>query len=125
MEVAQAKSQVAGAVADPQKLQYVSKELPGSSSANTKQLYKPYSGQDQESAKPVGMVDLPPMQSATDTLSVAVIHQSSYHDQDRGERNRPSGPRMLFDPKSGSMVEAHPRKNRKVRDKPHEENNET
>ena len=79
-----AKSQVAGAVADPQKLQYASKELPGSSSANTKQLYKPYSGQDQESAKPVGMVDLPPMQSATDTLSVVVIHLSSYHDQDQG-----------------------------------------
>ena len=121
-----AKSQVAGAVADPQELQYVSKELSGSSSASTKQLYNPYSGQDQESAKPGGMVDLPPVQSAIDTSSVAVIHLSSYDDQDRGERNRPSsGPRMLFDPKSGSMVEARPRENRKVRDKPHEEKNES
>mmetsp|Transcript_21829 Transcript_21829/g.31311 ORF Transcript_21829/g.31311 Transcript_21829/m.31311 type:complete len:971 (+) Transcript_21829:302-3214(+) len=121
-----ARNQVAGAVSDQQKLQYASKEVPGSSSANTKQLYNPYSGQDQESAKPVGMVDLPPVQSATDASAVAVIHLSSYDDQDRGERNRASsGPRMLFDPKSGSMVEARPRENRKVKDKPHEEKNET
>ena len=42
------------------------------------------------------MVDLPPMQSATDTSSVAVIHLSSYDDQDwGGERNRPLGPQII------------------------------
>mmetsp|Transcript_32191 Transcript_32191/g.78490 ORF Transcript_32191/g.78490 Transcript_32191/m.78490 type:complete len:873 (-) Transcript_32191:1621-4239(-) len=36
-----------------------------------------------------------------------VIHLSSYDDQDRGNRGAVAGgPRMLFDPKSGSMVEA-------------------
>lgn len=34
-----------------------------------------------------------------------VIHLSSYEDRDRGERGSSSAPRMLFDPKSGSMVE--------------------
>jgi hypothetical protein len=33
-----------------------------------------------------------------------VIHLSSYEDRDRGERGTTAGPRMLFDPKSGSMV---------------------
>lgn len=33
-----------------------------------------------------------------------VIHLSSYDDRDRGERGTTAGPRMLFDPKSGSMV---------------------
>jgi len=33
-----------------------------------------------------------------------VIHLSSYEDRDRGERNSSAGPRMLYDPKSGSMV---------------------
>ena len=33
-----------------------------------------------------------------------VIQLSSYETRDRGERNVNSGPRMLFDPKSGSMV---------------------
>jgi len=35
-----------------------------------------------------------------------VIHLSSYEDRSRGEsRNGAAGPRMLFDPKSGSMIE--------------------
>ena len=34
----------------------------------------------------------------------ALIHLSSYEDRDRGMRNGSSAPRMLFDPKSGSMV---------------------
>eukprot|EP00541_Cyclophora_tenuis_P005855 CAMPEP_0116548968 /NCGR_PEP_ID=MMETSP0397-20121206/4622_1 /TAXON_ID=216820 /ORGANISM="Cyclophora tenuis, Strain ECT3854" /LENGTH=458 /DNA_ID=CAMNT_0004073659 /DNA_START=115 /DNA_END=1491 /DNA_ORIENTATION=+ len=38
-----------------------------------------------------------------------VIHLASYEDRDRGERNAGSGPRMLYDPKSGSMVAVTPR----------------
>lgn len=37
---------------------------------------------------------------------VAIIQLTSYEDSNRGERSTPSGPRMLFDPKSGSMVKA-------------------
>lgn len=33
-----------------------------------------------------------------------VIHLSSYDDRDRGERGPTAAPRMLYDPKSGSMV---------------------
>ena len=33
-----------------------------------------------------------------------VIHLASYEDRDRGERGGSAGPRMLYDPKSGSMV---------------------
>jgi hypothetical protein len=33
-----------------------------------------------------------------------MIQLSSYDDRDRGERGSSAGPRMLFDPKSGSMV---------------------
>lgn len=33
-----------------------------------------------------------------------IIHLSSYEDRDRGERGTSAGPRMLYDPKSGSMV---------------------
>jgi hypothetical protein len=33
-----------------------------------------------------------------------VIHLSSYEDRDRGERGTSAAPRMLYDPKSGSMV---------------------
>ncbi|GAX12001.1 hypothetical protein FisN_8Lh095 [Fistulifera solaris] len=33
-----------------------------------------------------------------------VIHLSSYEDRDRGESQLSSGPRMLYDPKSGSMI---------------------
>mmetsp|Transcript_1290 Transcript_1290/g.1854 ORF Transcript_1290/g.1854 Transcript_1290/m.1854 type:complete len:955 (-) Transcript_1290:509-3373(-) len=35
-----------------------------------------------------------------------LIHINSYEDSNRGSRNSSSGPRMLFDPKSGSMVAA-------------------
>ena len=35
-----------------------------------------------------------------------VIHISNYETRDRGERDKNAGPRMLFDPKSGSMVAA-------------------
>ena len=38
--------------------------------------------------------------------SQPVIHISSYETRDRGERDNNAGPRMLFDPKSGSMVAA-------------------
>lgn len=38
-----------------------------------------------------------------------LIHLSSYEDRDRGTRNGSSAPRMLFDPKSGSMVEVKSR----------------
>jgi len=38
------------------------------------------------------------------TASGYMIHMSSYDDRDRGGRSAGAGPRMLFDPKSGSMV---------------------
>lgn len=38
-----------------------------------------------------------------------MIQLSSYDDRDRGERGSNGGPRMLFDPKSGSMVTVHSR----------------
>ena len=34
-----------------------------------------------------------------------IIHLASYEDRDRGERSSGAAPRMLYDPKSGSMVE--------------------
>mmetsp|Transcript_31097 Transcript_31097/g.73298 ORF Transcript_31097/g.73298 Transcript_31097/m.73298 type:complete len:814 (-) Transcript_31097:1078-3519(-) len=34
-----------------------------------------------------------------------VIQLASYEDRDRGDRNASAAPRMLFDPKSGSMIE--------------------
>lgn len=37
---------------------------------------------------------------------VAVIQLSNYEDRNRGERGISAGPRMLFDPKSGSMIQA-------------------
>mmetsp|Transcript_26975 Transcript_26975/g.34358 ORF Transcript_26975/g.34358 Transcript_26975/m.34358 type:complete len:169 (+) Transcript_26975:1426-1932(+) len=37
---------------------------------------------------------------------ITMIQLSSYEDRDRGERGSGAGPRMLFDPKSGSMVAA-------------------
>lgn len=47
----------------------------------------------------------------SDTPSMPTFHLSSYEDRDRGMiRNLNAGPRMLFDPKSGSMVAA-PTKN--------------
>lgn len=43
-------------------------------------------------------------QATGDNNSRPVIHLSSYEDRDRGEQNTNGGPRMLYDPKSGSMV---------------------
>jgi hypothetical protein len=40
-----------------------------------------------------------------------LIHLDSYETRDRGERDSSAGPRMLFDPKSGSMVAAPSRDN--------------
>mmetsp|Transcript_21283 Transcript_21283/g.32756 ORF Transcript_21283/g.32756 Transcript_21283/m.32756 type:complete len:740 (-) Transcript_21283:720-2939(-) len=54
---------------------------------------------------------------------VPMIHLASYDDRDRGEQNKSAGPRMLFDPKSGSMVaapardEGQPKSSRKDRQK--------
>jgi hypothetical protein len=50
----------------------------------------------------------------------AVIQLASYDDRDRGDRNASATPRMLFDPKSGKMVDVNAReesssKNRKDR----------
>jgi hypothetical protein len=42
--------------------------------------------------------------NASGSPSVSKIQLSSYDDQHRGGRSTTSGPRMLFDPKSGSMV---------------------
>lgn len=44
-----------------------------------------------------------------ETEKEQVIHLTSYEDRDRGQRNGSSAPRMLFDPKSGSMVEVKSR----------------
>ena len=51
----------------------------------------------------------------------SVIQLASYEDRDRGDRNSSATPRMLFDPKSGSMIEVTSRdegvtggKNRKM-----------
>lgn len=47
----------------------------------------------------------PPFNDSRDPYSrQPMIHLSSYEDRDRGERGTGTGPRMLFDPKSGSMV---------------------
>jgi hypothetical protein len=48
-----------------------------------------------EAANPIG---------ESNQYSRQVIHLSSYEDRDRGERTTSAAPRMLFDPKSGSMV---------------------
>jgi hypothetical protein len=42
-----------------------------------------------------------------------VIHLSSYEDRDRGESQNSSGPRMLYDPKSGGMVAVKIREEKK------------
>jgi hypothetical protein len=64
----------------------------------------------------------PRFDSETDRSSVDaeethdIIHLSGYDDQDRGDRGAASGgPRMLFDHKSGSMVEAAKTSNRPAR----------
>ena len=45
-----------------------------------------------------------PAYADANQYSRQVIHLSSYEDRDRGERGGNAGPRMLYDPKSGSMV---------------------
>ena len=45
----------------------------------------------------------PPIQAELQ-VNRQVIHLTSYEDRDRGERGVNAGPRMLYDPKSGSMV---------------------
>lgn len=98
---------------------------PGSSTNAAQQLYNPCRGHDLQQANPTGNSRVEIVQSAVDT-SQAVIHLSSYEDQDRGERSRASsGPRMLFDPKSGSLVEARPRESRRVKDKASDEKKST
>lgn len=70
-----------------------------------------------------GSVDQSPRTGATPgAYSGPVIHLNSYEDRDRGEAPRPAAPRMLFDPKSGSMVavptrEENPRGGKNKRDK--------
>jgi hypothetical protein len=70
-----------------------------------------------------GNVDLSPKGNATPgAYSGPVIHLNSYEDRDRGEAPRPAAPRMLFDPKSGSMVavpsrDENPRDKQRVRSK--------
>ena len=62
--------------------------------------------------------ELPPIQ---------MIHLNSYDDRDRGGRGTGSGPRMLFDPKSGSMVavpsreDSTPKSAKKTKQKPRKE----
>jgi hypothetical protein len=45
-----------------------------------------------------------PVQSASVSNTVPLIHLTSYEDRDRGMPVQNAQPRMLFDPKSGSMV---------------------
>jgi len=51
-----------------------------------------------------------PVQHCQNDLTLSpvtpVFQLASYEDRDRGGRNSSAGPRMLFDPKSGSMVKA-------------------
>lgn len=50
--------------------------------------------------------------------SAPVIHLTSYEDRDRGEsRNSNTAPRMLYDPKSGSMVAVSENKAKKIKPK--------
>lgn len=52
------------------------------------------------------------------TPSGPVIHLTSYEDRDRGEsRNSNTAPRMLYDPKSGSMVAVSENKAKKIKPK--------
>mmetsp|Transcript_17734 Transcript_17734/g.26257 ORF Transcript_17734/g.26257 Transcript_17734/m.26257 type:complete len:743 (-) Transcript_17734:440-2668(-) len=51
---------------------------------------------NEENFRVVKKVDVQP--------SGPVIHLASYEDRDRGEKKTSAAPRMLFDPKSGSMV---------------------
>jgi len=64
--------------------------------------YRP-SQQQQQSHDPAVMADTQPS---------SVIQLSSYEDRGRGGRSANAGPRMLFDPKSGSMVAAPSSRNR-------------
>lgn len=94
----------------------------GSSVRVTPQLYNPYEGQNFQQATLNESVEVDVAHSTVELSQMPVIHLSSYDDQDRGERNRSSsGPRMLFDPKSGSLVEARPRESRRVKDKVRDE----
>jgi len=51
-----------------------------------------------------------------------VIHLSSYEDRDRGEKKSNTAPRMLFDPKSGSMVAVTESKVKKGKQKSRRDN---
>ena len=54
-----------------------------------------------------------PEQPPATTSAPAMIHLKNYEDRDRGERPNSSAPRMLYDPKSGSMVEVKEKEERK------------
>jgi len=58
-------------------------------------------GRNHETPKKSEVIDT---RNEAGSPSVSKIQLSSYDDQDRGGRSTTSGPRMLFDPKSGSMV---------------------
>lgn len=58
--------------------------------------------------------------------SAPVIQLSSYDDRDRGERGRVNtAPRMLYDPKSGSMVAVSPEKGKRGKQKGRKDGGET
>jgi len=81
------------------------------------------SREDLQNPQGRGNGDLSPKPNATPgAYSGPVIHLNSYEDRDRGEAPRPAAPRMLFDPKSGSMVavpsrEENPRSDKRQRNK--------
>lgn len=81
------------------------------------------SREDLQNPQGRGNGDLSPKPNATPgAYSGPVIHLNSYEDRDRGEAPRPAAPRMLFDPKSGSMVavpsrEDNPRGDKRQRNK--------
>jgi len=101
---------------------YLQKNLSGSSVRVSQQLYNSYEGHNFQQATPNENVEVEVAHSSVEPSQMSVIHLSSYDDQDRGERNRASsGPRMLFDPKSGSLVEARPRESRRVKEKMRDE----
>lgn len=81
------------------------------------------SREDQQTPQGRGNGDLSPKPNGTPgAYSGPVIHLNSYEDRDRGEAPRAAAPRMLFDPKSGSMVavpsrEDNPRGDKRQRNK--------
>jgi hypothetical protein len=104
------------------------------SKAIPRSLFDPYGSTDATLAGPSKIesdmkehrLHYPPhkLSATTNIASVncPVIHLSSYEDLDRGEnRSSMNTPRMLYDPKSGSMVSVSDNKTKKMKPRPRRE----